>query len=70
MKSAVSMSPKKIHRETNTAEIGLFRVLPNDSDGVDDAMATISAPPFVVATTRIGTASGCRRFVIRGGDGS
>jgi hypothetical protein len=42
------------------------RVLPNDSDGVDDAMAAMSAPPFGVPTTRT---LAFRRFADRGGDG-
>jgi len=42
--------------------------LPNDSDDVDDAIAAISAPPFDVPTTRIGTAGGFLRFGGGGGD--
>ena len=46
----------------------VFRDLPNDSDDVDDAIAAISAPPFDVPTTRIGTAGGFLRFGGGGGD--
>jgi len=43
--------------------------LPDADDvDVDDAMAAISAPPFVVPTTRIGTAGGFLRFGGGGGD--
>ena len=41
--------------------------LPSERDGADDAMATISAPSFGVLTTRIGTTSDFRLFVVRGG---
>ena len=42
--------------------------MPNDRDDVDDAIAAISAPPFDVPTTRMGTAGGFLRFGGGGGD--
>ena len=37
----------------------VFRVLPTDSDGVDNAMTAIFTPPFGVPTTWTGTAMPC-----------
>jgi hypothetical protein len=54
--------------ETIATKLYVFRDLPNDSDDVDDAIAAISAPPFDVPTTRMGTAGGFLRFGGGGGD--